>query len=1279
MKKIKMLFLTLSLVFCVIFALPFNTSAASKKTQDGLEVTITTNKVEYISDEDIQVSINIQNNNSYKVENVSIETLLPEGLLLKTGDVFATDVDIEAGDLYSISFVAQLSEELKNSEGNKPVSTTKQNGTTKSDKTTKLNTTTKFSDNDKEVSSPQTGDNSNIVLWIVLIIISVVGIILTFKFKKTKKMMSLFLCFAMILTILPVNAFATENNMSTIMVDKSITVDGKDYEFVSTITYIVTNIEDATYTVSFDLNYKDAKNNISQQTIKWGECVTYPCVPTRDHYTFAGWYLNKDETDLSNQYDFSQNVSSDIILYAKWIDIDIDSDGDKIPDDLESYFGSNSQKNDSDNDGLNDYEECIILGTDPIKSDTDNNGIIDYKEDADGDGLNNGYEFSIMTNPIAQDTDFDNITDFDEIKGITYKTSPINADTDEDGANDDWEIKNNFDPTTYNNNFEIVVESETTNISASVTTVLPGEKVESLSVTPILNHPILSDKMPGYIDVPFEFTVNENLNGASATISFTLNEENNQINDFCPTIYYYDEATQTLEELPTTVVGNVVSTTVTHFSSYILLNKTDFDKVWENEIKPPLTSENPEDEATLDIVFVIDYSFSMEENDPYQLFKDLSEDFVNKLRDGKDKAGAVKFIRRATLVSDLTTDKESVITAINGISYDDGYGTYSGTDGSTGIKMALDQMKTSDSEYQYIVFITDGEDNGYTYSYDSLIKTATESNVTIYAVGMGSADESVLEKISIQTGGKYYHATTGVSVNDLINLDDVFEDIESETVDLTTDSDGDKIPDYYELRLTNGSGVRLDLDIDNPDCDGDGLLDGEEIVITTDKYGKVYGQINSDPWFINTDLDIYNDYDELKKYGSDPLRKNVAFLESDTTFLVDNENFVSDKYMDFYENDWYGWLERASIWLGNNVFGSNYDTTYMYKVILMNYLEQMVEESEEKDQIRELVGFSHKLLSQMNTNVGVSMEIVNKADKDLLKNLRQQLNNYSKNLDEIANADLINAGYTKEQIYKLWDDSFADYRRVSEEIPELKNKIEFNTKIGKASEVVGFVFDITDVAISGYDFYKEYNTFASAISGMENCLETLEIIQNSADSPNKLKTAAKELHKVIEEQKINNLDTFFDGLNKVGGKIINVSSTFIPVVGKYIAAAKLILGIGDFMFNVSDVAEQCTCLYAISKSSSIIANSFSQDLSKGTASNNYINLYNGYVGATEKYFSLAIMRKTSEKQMKKADEANSFLIEWLFTDIMYKVETIDKNVKKIDSIKLNYVTAGVTN
>ena len=187
MKKIASLFLILLLVLCLFLVLPINVSAASIETQDGFEVTITTDKTEYTANEDIQVKVNIKNNNTYKAEDISIETLLPEGLVLKNGNLTATDIDIEAGASYSASVVANLSDELKNNEETKPDYATKPQETTKQVNTTKPS-------NLQDTNVLKTGNEFNTVLWIVLLVVAAACIFLAVKYKKTTQMMSLFLC-----------------------------------------------------------------------------------------------------------------------------------------------------------------------------------------------------------------------------------------------------------------------------------------------------------------------------------------------------------------------------------------------------------------------------------------------------------------------------------------------------------------------------------------------------------------------------------------------------------------------------------------------------------------------------------------------------------------------------------------------------------------------------------------------------------------------------------------------------------------------------------------------------------------------------------------------------------------------------------------------------------------------------------------------------------------------------------------------------------------------------
>ena len=106
---------------------------------------------------------------------------------------------------------------------------------------------------------------------------------------------------------------------------------------------------------------------------------------------------------------------------------------------------------DSDNDGLNDYDENNVYFTDPLNPDTDGDGLTDGGEvldnltdplevDTDGDGLNDYDEIYVHgTDPLSADTDGDGLTDGEEID--TYGTDPFDSDSDDDKLTDMQEIR----------------------------------------------------------------------------------------------------------------------------------------------------------------------------------------------------------------------------------------------------------------------------------------------------------------------------------------------------------------------------------------------------------------------------------------------------------------------------------------------------------------------------------------------------------------------------------------------------------------------------------------------------------------------------------------------------------------------------------------------------------------------------------------------------------------------------------------------------------------------
>lgn len=134
-----------------------------------------------------------------------------------------------------------------------------------------------------------------------------------------------------------------------------------------------------------------------------------------------------------------------------------DTDGDGLSDYDEIYvYGTDPLNPDTDGDGLSDYDEIYVYGTDPLNPDTDGDGLSDGDEvliygtdplnpDTDGDGLTDGEEvLEYFTDPLNPDTDGDGLTDGDEVH--IYGTDPLNPDTDGDGFTDGQEIEMGTDP-----------------------------------------------------------------------------------------------------------------------------------------------------------------------------------------------------------------------------------------------------------------------------------------------------------------------------------------------------------------------------------------------------------------------------------------------------------------------------------------------------------------------------------------------------------------------------------------------------------------------------------------------------------------------------------------------------------------------------------------------------------------------------------------------------------------------------------------------------------------
>jgi len=145
-----------------------------------------------------------------------------------------------------------------------------------------------------------------------------------------------------------------------------------------------------------------------------------------------------------------------------------DQDGDGLTDDFEKLFGTDPTKGDTDGDGLSDAYETSVSHTDPLSADTNHDGIPDAAEiaqgkdpghadvpaaaraagfggtadmDSDGDGLSDGYEQKLGTDPLLADSDHDGLADGTEVaRGLNPRLLDSNNDGLADGFAADHDL-----------------------------------------------------------------------------------------------------------------------------------------------------------------------------------------------------------------------------------------------------------------------------------------------------------------------------------------------------------------------------------------------------------------------------------------------------------------------------------------------------------------------------------------------------------------------------------------------------------------------------------------------------------------------------------------------------------------------------------------------------------------------------------------------------------------------------------------------------------------------
>lgn len=591
-----------------------------------------------------------------------------------------------------------------------------------------------------------------------------------------------------------------------------------------------------------------------------------------------------------------------------------DFDEDGLPDEYEEEYGCDPVNPDTDGDGLPDGYEIMTIGSNPADAYSLDSTLSDGEYDNDQDELSNYEEYLLGTDPLRADSDFDGLSDGDEVN--VYGTDPLIPDTDGDGLSDGDEIALGLNPLVTDSNGDGILDNEEkfsqdmTYNNEDADTVIDSINVSfegtgyinsTTSVENIMDTDWMCSNVVGLVGAPYDISSDSSFD--TATLTFTVDKsslDDAQFDDLA--VLWYNEEEQRFVEMETIsdVEASTLTTTVEHFSKYLIVDCSRWYEAW---------SENnyPINGNTLHTAITIDCSSSMIGNDPNNYRITAANSFVDVMN-AADLASVIFFADGADEKQELTNNQEALKNAIDDV-FSAGTTNY-----TAALRYSIDSLeKQPDSDADdIIIFLSDGRPTGTEagpgyeipeedFDY-SLVDEAASKGIRIYTIGLTNhVNENILKEMASRTNGEYYYANTAkelIAYFLTVNM--------GEKYDITTDTDEDGIPDLFEtygMPVANGQVIFSDPEV--KDTDGDGLEDGEEVImhvvdnadevkaaynymydyipdIFISENGGIYFTMVADPEDEDTDDDGILDEAEKSNLTADSRYDNLDPLRVDT-------------------------------------------------------------------------------------------------------------------------------------------------------------------------------------------------------------------------------------------------------------------------------------------------------------------------------------------------------------------------------------------------------------
>ena len=838
-------------------------------------------------------------------------------------------------------------------------------------------------------------------------------------------------------------------------------------------------------------------------------------------------------------------VQMDSSAYMENLQVDCgDMDNDGLMNYLEDVFGTDKTEKDTDGDGLTDYEELYLFGYHPLEADTDEDGISDYDEDEDEDGISNGEELSRGYLPLDDDSDNDGLMDGEE---LAFGTSPLNPNTHGKDITDyeEYQLEQlhcDYDAGTGQYTKTFAYEQDAEGYQEPVVPALrftgDAQGVLSFQMKRVNGSAYLNPSMAGYLGAAFDFTTAGKMKTAELTFTYDetlLGKDLVSQETFCPTIYYYNEETELLEEVEGQVwEGNRVTVTLSHFSTYILANKADLEALWERTqiVDNTLTKGQKPIKET---AFVIDYFEGIERYDNNAVFrKKVIYDYIQNRMEENERIyiiitkpynyGTMEIYGYGNLDKIMVVGKEVLLARLDNAFriaehygpgeykyyYDNDFDFVATLAGIVWHDFDFFEKGNGIPKQRTVYWMAEGSPYVLNSRVDEILQATKEFwsysqkyGFTCHMIGFGQNHAGFLRSIAEGTGGNYYQYAPGFDINRC------YQDTQPEQSGDDTDKNNDGLNDELEKKICDGeittiTGTTIfspdsyDKLMKSDDYDGDGLKNGEEIEIY--QYRKAtYFRLKSLPYLYDSDCDGYSDYEEVKEMNTPPDRANFVMKYSDVSYLNNTDQFESVKAFNQY-------VDSKGI---GNVAAKALDVLFcggeinLNKAMSKELAECLAEDAKENEQAALAAGIAD-ITNTYVTGLVALLPEMNELDYAF------RMDDYMESINNLQKAiQVLKQDGDSQELLRTLQTNLQDHRITwKSDIIRLSEKAD---KIEKYGTVATFAVGLVSSTADEINEWTEYYAGVSQLVGYRDVLQKLSCCKSE-----NVEVAAKKILKELD-------------------------------------------------------------------------------------------------------------------------------------------------------------------